>query len=144
MKTDSIISQTLLFSVIQPSEKGFFCILRGSMWHRFLNEKRFHYVTTVLFRARFLNDKRFHDVINLVLFRTRSFILEILVKSRGGRVVRGCWVNCQCRGVLLIWIILNRARAYCACGRCGWGLFGHFSLVYLFSFLSPSLGDGPI
>ena len=21
------------------------------------------------------------------------------------------------------------ARAYCACSRCGWGLFGHFSLV---------------
>ena len=38
----------------------------------------------------------------------------------------------------------SRARAYCACSRCGWGLFGHFSLIYLFSFLSPSLGDGPI
>ena len=33
----------------------------------------------------------------------------------------------------------SRARAYCACSRCGWGLFGHFSLVYHFSFLSPSL-----
>ena len=39
----------------------------------------------------------------------------------------------------------NRAKAYCACSRCGWGLFGHFfSLVYLFSLLSPSLRDGPI
>ena len=38
----------------------------------------------------------------------------------------------------------SRVRAYCVCSRCGWGLFGHFSLVYLFSFLSPSLGDGPI
>ena len=37
----------------------------------------------------------------------------------------------------------SRARAYCACSRCGWGLFGHFSLIYLFSF-SLSLGDGPI
>ena len=37
----------------------------------------------------------------------------------------------------------SRARAYCACSRCGWGLVGHFSLVYLFSFLSPSLGGGP-
>ena len=26
----------------------------------------------------------------------------------------------------------GRARAYCACSRCGLGLFGHFSLVYLF------------
>ena len=38
----------------------------------------------------------------------------------------------------------SRARAYCACSRCGWGLFGHVSFVYLFCFLSPSLGDGPI
>ena len=25
----------------------------------------------------------------------------------GGRVVRKCWVNCQCRGVLLIWMIVG-------------------------------------
>ena len=38
----------------------------------------------------------------------------------------------------------GRARAYCACSRCGWGLFGHFfSDLSLFSF-SLSLGDGPI
>ena len=34
----------------------------------------------------------------------------------------------------------SRARAYCACSRCGWGLFGHFSL-YPFSPLSPSLWE---
>ena len=39
----------------------------------------------------------------------------------------------------------SRARAYCACSRCGWGgLFGHFfSLSFLSSF-SHSPGDGPI
>ena len=39
----------------------------------------------------------------------------------------------------------SRTRAYCACSRCGWGLFGHFfsPLPLLFSF-SLSLGDGPI
>ena len=39
----------------------------------------------------------------------------------------------------------NRARAYCACNRYGWGLFGHFfsRLYFLISF-SLSLGDGPI
>ena len=39
----------------------------------------------------------------------------------------------------------SRARAYCPCSRCGWGLFGHFysHLSFLFSF-SLSLGDGPI
>ena len=36
----------------------------------------------------------------------------------------------------------SRARAYCAFSRCGWGLFGHFfSLIYHFSFLSPSLRE---
>ena len=42
----------------------------------------------------------------------------------------------------------NRARAYCACSRCGWVLFGQFysrlSFLSSFSLLSPSLGDGPI
>ena len=33
----------------------------------------------------------------------------------------------------------SRARAYCAYSR--WGLFGRFSLVYHFSFLSPSLWE---
>ena len=33
----------------------------------------------------------------------------------------------------------SRARAYCGFSRCGWGLFGIFSLIYHFSFLSPSL-----
>ena len=39
----------------------------------------------------------------------------------------------------------SRARAYCACSRCGLGLFGHFFLLSIISlFLSSSLGDGPI
>ena len=33
----------------------------------------------------------------------------------------------------------SRARAYCACSRCGWGLFGHF--YSQLSFLSPSLWE---
>ena len=39
----------------------------------------------------------------------------------------------------------SKARAFCACGRCGWGLVGHFfsHLSFLSSF-SLSLGDGPI
>ena len=39
----------------------------------------------------------------------------------------------------------SRARGYCACSGCGWGLFGHFysHLSFLSSF-SLSLGDGPI
>ena len=39
----------------------------------------------------------------------------------------------------------SRAKAYCTCSRCGWGLCGHFfsHLSFLFS-VSLSLGDGPI
>ena len=37
----------------------------------------------------------------------------------------------------------SRARAYCACSRCGWGLCGHFfsRLSFFFSFLSPPLWE---
>ena len=38
----------------------------------------------------------------------------------------------------------SRERATRACSRCGWGLFGQFSLICQFFHLSPSLGDGPI
>ena len=39
----------------------------------------------------------------------------------------------------------SRARAYCACSRCGWGLFGIFlSHLSFLSSVSLSLGDGPI
>ena len=39
----------------------------------------------------------------------------------------------------------SRARACCACSRCGWGFIGHFfsQLSFLSSF-SLSLGGGPI
>ena len=38
----------------------------------------------------------------------------------------------------------SRARAYCACCRCGLGLFGQFfSHLSVLSFFSLSLGDGP-
>ena len=39
---------------------------------------------------------------------------------------------------------ISRARAYWVCSRCGRGLLDFFSLAYLFSFFSPSVGDGPI
>ena len=34
----------------------------------------------------------------------------------------------------------SKARAYCACSRRGWGLFGHFSFVCYCSFLLPLSG----
>ena len=56
---------------------------------------------------------------------------------------RRCCVNFQCQGVLLIWIIVGQGPVALAVGA-GGGCLDIFSLVYLFSFLSPSLGDGPI
>ena len=57
-----------------------------------------------------------------------------------GRVVRRCWVNFQCWGVLLIWIIVGQGRIALAIGA-GGGCLDIFSLIYHFSFLSPSLWE---
>ena len=57
---------------------------------------------------------------------------------------RRCWVNFQCRGVLLVWMVVGQGPIALAVGA-GGDLFGHFfsHLSFLFSF-SLSLGDGPI
>ena len=58
---------------------------------------------------------------------------------------RRCLVNFQCRGVLLVWMIVGQGPIALALGAGGGGLFGHFfsHLSFLISF-SLSLGDGPI
>ena len=55
-----------------------------------------------------------------------------------GWVVRRCWINFQCRGVLLISIIVGQGPIVLAVGA-GGGCLDIFSLIYHFSFLSPSL-----
>ena len=45
--------------------------------------------------------------------------------------------------VPLIWITVGQGPIALAVGA-GGGCLDIFSLIYLFSFLSPSLGDGPI
>ena len=55
-----------------------------------------------------------------------------------GWVVRWCWINFQCRGVLLIWIRVGQGPTALAVGA---GCLDIFSLVYRFSFLSPSLRE---
>ena len=57
---------------------------------------------------------------------------------RGDRVVRRCWVKIQCRGVLLIWIVVGQGLIALAVGA-GEDCLEFFSHL---SFLS--LGDGPI
>ena len=55
-------------------------------------------------------------------------------------MVRWCWVNFQHRGVLLIWITVGQGPAALTVGA-GGGCLDIFSLVYHFSFLSPSLWE---
>ena len=64
----------------------------------------------------------------------------LLLLFRGGRVVRRCWVNFQRRGVLLIWMIVGQGPIALAVGA-GGGCLDIFSLIYHFSFLSPSLWE---
>ena len=59
---------------------------------------------------------------------------------RGGRVVRWCLVNFQCQGILLIWISVGQGPTALAVGA-GLICLDIFSLVYHFSFLSPSLWE---
>ena len=55
-------------------------------------------------------------------------------------MVQWCWVNFQCRDVLLIWIRVGQGPTALAVGA-GEGCLDILSLVYHFSFLSPSLWE---
>ena len=55
-------------------------------------------------------------------------------------MVRRCWVNFQCRGVLLIWIIVGQGPVALAVGA-GGGCLDILSLICPFSPLSPSLWE---
>ena len=54
-------------------------------------------------------------------------------------MVRWYWVNSSAGASYNL--DNSRARAYCACSRCGWGLFGHFYSHLSFALLSPSLWE---
>ena len=58
----------------------------------------------------------------------------------GGRVVRSSSINFQCRGVLLVWMIVGQGPIALAVGT-GGGDLDIFILLYLFSFLSPSVWE---
>ena len=58
----------------------------------------------------------------------------------GGRVERRCWVNFQCRGVLLVWLIVGQGPTVLAVGASG-GCLDIFTLDYPSCPLSPSLWE---
>ena len=64
---------------------------------------------------------------------------RILLNHTGGWVVRWCWANFQCRGVLLLWIRVGQGPSVLAVGA-GGGCLEIFSLVYRFSFFLPLWG----
>ena len=55
-------------------------------------------------------------------------------------MVQWCWVNFQCRCVLLIWIVVGQGPTVLAVGASG-GCLDIFALVYHFSPFSPSLWE---
>ena len=85
--------------------------------------------------------------VHFINVKNRRFVVygHITLKTPGGgRVERRCWVNFQCRGVLLVWMIVGQrpiALAVGAGGGCLDIFFSHLSLLFSFSL---SLGDGPI
>ena len=61
-----------------------------------------------------------------------------LCPAWGGRVVRWCWINLQCLGVLLIWMKVGQGPIVLAVGA-GGDCSEFYSFVYHFSLLSLSL-----
>ena len=59
-------------------------------------------------------------------------------------MVRRCWVNYQCRGVLLIWVLVGQGPIALVVGAGGGCLDIFFSRPPFLSSFSLSLGDGPI
>ena len=55
-------------------------------------------------------------------------------------MVLRCWVNFQCRDVLLTWNTVGQGPIVLAVGA-GGGCMDIFSLIYYLSFLSPSLWE---
>ena len=80
-------------------------------------------------------------------FQCRGVLLLWLGVGQGprdGRMVLWCWVNFQCRGVLLLWLGVGQGPTALAVGADG-GCLDIFTLVYHISFFFfSSLGDSPI
>ena len=55
---------------------------------------------------------------------------------------RKCWVNLQCRGVLLVWMIVGQGSIALAIGA-GRGCLDIFSLNFISLFFLPLFGRRP-
>ena len=69
--------------------------------------------------------------------------VPILLKVEGGgRVERRCWVNFQCRGVLLVWMIVGQGPIALAVGA-GGGVWTFFLSSIFSLFFLPLFGRRP-
>ena len=63
-------------------------------------------------------------------------IIKPLKLHGGGRVERRCWVNFQCRGVLLVWMIVGQGPVALAVGAGGGCLDIFLSSIFSVFFLA--------
>ena len=80
-------------------------------------------------------------IVRMSEFKIPCMYFKYVVPMRGWSVVRRCWVHFQCRGVILLRIIVGQGPIALAVGA-GGGLFGPFFPRLSFSPLSPSLWVG--
>ena len=83
---------------------------------------------------------RLYDAAFLTRCYTQHALHPVIDSNGGGRVVRWCWVNFQCRSVLLNLISVGQGPTALAVGAGGCCL-DILSLIYHFSSLSPSLWE---
>ena len=55
----------------------------------------------------------------IVKMKVSHCVVAVRIVARGRRGERWCWVNFQCRGVLLIWIIVGQGPIALAVGAGG-------------------------
>ena len=86
---------------------------------------------TKMFKHYFITSK--YEVWTVIRWKNLFHKQVSKTCRQGSRVVRWCWVNFQCRGVLLIWIIIEQGPTALAIGA-GAGLFGHFISLFFLPF----------
>ena len=82
----------------------------------------------------------YNSKINVKTFSYNVLVTALRTCLGGGRVVRWCWVNFQCRDVLLVWIIVWQGPTAIAVGA-GGGYSDIFSPVCHSSLLSPAFWE---
>ena len=81
--------------------------------------KRFKLLHTFCINTRILKNRKQSGQQLMARPRGYNFLCSNQTHEGGGRVVRWCWINFQCRGVLLIWIKVGQGPTALAVGAGG-------------------------